>query len=197
MRARVAARERRRGEHDVAERLGEDAAEPEHHARPELRIAHQAGDQLAPSAHHLGDQQRDARRRRAARAPSSSAAARAHGGGVGEAEPHEIALGLVGDRVAAQLQHDREAESPRPPAGRRPRRAPALARDGHAVARDELLRLVLGERPPGRVAGGLAIPAAGRGVNAGRSSGQRERYQPSVPGPPLKGPTTSLVIHPP
>ena len=52
----VAARERRRGERDVAERLREDAAQPEHHARPELRIAHQPGDHLAPPAHHPADE---------------------------------------------------------------------------------------------------------------------------------------------
>src|SRR5207249_5941692 len=42
--------ERRRGEHDVAHRLGQDAADPQHHARAELWIAHHAGDQLAAAA---------------------------------------------------------------------------------------------------------------------------------------------------
>ena len=61
------------------------------------------------------------RRPRAARVARSSAPALAHRGGVGEPEPHEVALGLVGDRVAAELERDREAErrrgrAPRPPA---------------------------------------------------------------------------------
>ena len=34
-------------------------------------------------------------------------------------------------------------------------------------------------------------------TNGSASAGQAERYQPQVPGPPLKGPTTSGVIHPP
>ena len=44
------------------------------------------------------------RRPRGARSESSSRAARAHRRGVGEAEAHQPALRLVGDRVAAELQ---------------------------------------------------------------------------------------------
>ena len=54
---RLAGCQRRRRERHVAQGLGEDAAEPEHDARSELRIAYQAGDQLAPPADLLGDEQ--------------------------------------------------------------------------------------------------------------------------------------------
>ena len=43
-------------------------------------------------------------------AASSSVAAWPHGGGVGEAEPDQTALGLVGDGVAVELGDDRVAE---------------------------------------------------------------------------------------
>ena len=59
--------ERGRAEHDVGHRLGEDAAEAEHHGRPELRVAEDAGDQLAVAADHRRDQHVDravVRRRR-------------------------------------------------------------------------------------------------------------------------------------
>ena len=52
-------------------------------------------------------------------AASSSVGGPAHGGGVGEAEADEPALGLVGDGVAVELGHDRVARARRP---RRPRR---------------------------------------------------------------------------
>ena len=74
----------------------------------------------------LGDQQRD-RAVLGPRRASSSARRDAHRVRVGEPESHEIALGLVRDRVAAELQHHREAElaRPRAPPPRRPaRRAP-------------------------------------------------------------------------
>ena len=48
--------ERCRCQHRVADGFGEDAAEPEHDARTELRIAHQAGDQLAAAGDLLRDQ---------------------------------------------------------------------------------------------------------------------------------------------
>jgi hypothetical protein len=44
-------------ERDVADGLRKDAAHAEHDARAELRVAHDARDQLAAPAHHLGDEQ--------------------------------------------------------------------------------------------------------------------------------------------
>ena len=51
--------ERGRAEHDVGDGLGEDAAEAEHHGRPELRIAQHAGDQLAIAPDHRRDEHVD------------------------------------------------------------------------------------------------------------------------------------------
>ncbi len=135
----------RRREDDVAERLGEDAAEPEDDAGPELRIAHQTGDELAPSAHLLGDQELDGSVVRA-RERQQLACRRPHGGGVGESEPDEIALGLVRDGVAAQLEDDRESDGLGRARRARDVRGEGLARHGNAVARDEGLRRMLGER---------------------------------------------------
>src|SRR5262249_34972233 len=56
---RLAQGERCGGEDDVADGFREDAAQPEHDARAELRIAHQSGDQLAAAAHLLGDEDLD------------------------------------------------------------------------------------------------------------------------------------------
>ena len=51
--------ERHEPERDVGERLGEHAADAEHHARAELRVAVHAGDQLAPPRTIGGDSRRD------------------------------------------------------------------------------------------------------------------------------------------
>ncbi len=48
--------ERGRSEDDVGDRLGEDAADAEHHGGPELRIADDAGDQLTVARDHRGDE---------------------------------------------------------------------------------------------------------------------------------------------
>ena len=99
----------RRPEHDVGHRLGEDPAEAEHHGRPELRVAQHAGDQLAVAPDHRRDEHVDravgGRRRR-----QQLGRRAAHRIGVGEVEPDEAALGLVGDGVAVELGDDREAE---------------------------------------------------------------------------------------
>ncbi len=140
----VGAFERRHREDDVAERLGEDAAEAEQHAGTEVRIAHQAAISSrlprtisatsSPTAPSSG-----------LAFASSSAAAASHGGRVAEAEADEVALGLVGDRVAAQFHDHREAELGGDCRGFGGVLHDALRRDRNAVARDELLRLVLGE----------------------------------------------------
>ena len=61
----------------------------------------------------------------------------------------------------------------------------------------------LGEEPGGATpAAPRPAPAAARARSArarggcGRAAGLN-RYQPQLPGPPLNGPTTSWVIHPP
>ncbi len=140
----VGRRRGRRREGDVTERLGHDAAEPDQHARSEGRVAHQAGDQLAMTAHLLGDQHLHgailgpAEREEVGRR-------RPHRARVREAETDEPPLGLVRDRVAAQLRDHGEAEGFR----RAPRFVSAvddrLARHWNAVADEQRLRGVLGE----------------------------------------------------
>jgi len=58
-RARLARIDRGQARGGVAEDLHEDPAEPHHHQRAELRIAHEARDQLPTSAHHLAHEQGD------------------------------------------------------------------------------------------------------------------------------------------
>ena len=48
--------QRRRGEGDVAQGLGQDAPQPQHDAGSELGIAHQPRNQLAMAADHLSHQ---------------------------------------------------------------------------------------------------------------------------------------------
>ena len=78
--------ERCRAEHHVGERLGEHAAHAEHHAGPELRVAHDAGDQLAlprsPCWRRAVTRRRRRRtRRRADRRPRPARPARRRGAG--------------------------------------------------------------------------------------------------------------------
>ena len=99
-------RDRRGAEHDVGHRLGEDAADPEHDGRSELRVAHHACDQFPVAADHRCHEHIDVtvvgcRRREQIGCGAFDA------GPIAEPEPHETALGLVGDRVAVQLGHDR------------------------------------------------------------------------------------------
>jgi hypothetical protein len=100
--------ERRRRKDHVAEGLGENATETEHHTGAEQRIAHDAGDELAVPPHHLGHQQPDlavlgngAREQVFGRG--------LHGRGVGQSEAHQVALGLVRDAVAAELDRHGKA----------------------------------------------------------------------------------------
>ena len=138
-------RERDEPERDVAERFGEHAADAEHHARAELRIAHEPGDQLAGAAHHRRDEQLDRAVVGAGRGEQLGAAA-SDRGGVAQAEAHEAALGLVRDRVAAQLHHDRDSRSRRrPPTAASASARGALVEHRHAVARQQLLRRGFGE----------------------------------------------------
>ena len=137
--------ERGRAEHHVGDRLGEDAAEAEHHRRPELRIAEEPGDQLPVAADHGREQHvhRTVFRHRCPQQLGDCSRCRV---GATEAEADETALGLVGDAVTVELGHDREPELGR--SGRR------LSRGGHAAlwrqrepeAGEQPLRLRLGQR---------------------------------------------------
>ncbi len=116
MRRASAAPSGRRREDHVPERLGQDAAQAQHHAGAELRVAHQAGDQLAPAAHHLGDEQLHLTVL-GAHEGQQLARRLAHGPRVREPETDGVALGLVGDAVATQLDGDRKAHVLRGPDG--------------------------------------------------------------------------------
>ena len=96
-------------EDDVGDGLGEDAAHAEHDGRPELGVAQQPDDQLPVAAHHRRDEHADfavVGTRRCEQLVRRTL----DGVGVGQPEPDEPALGLVGDRVADQLDDDGEPD---------------------------------------------------------------------------------------
>ncbi len=138
-------RHRRGAEHDVGDRFGENAPDPEHHGRSELRVAHHTCDQLPVAADHRCDEHIDVtvvgcrRREQIGRGAFDA-------GSVAEPEPHETPLGLVGDRVAVQLRHDRITDL----VGRLPclgrARCEPLGGDRHVEGCEQRLRFPLGQR---------------------------------------------------
>ena len=98
--ARLGRGDRSRREDHVAERFGEHAAQPEHHAGAELRILHQARDQLPAPAHHLAHQEAHLAVL-GSRAGEQLFRRAAHRRIVREAEAHQAALRLVGDLRSA------------------------------------------------------------------------------------------------
>ena len=158
-------------ERDVGDGLGEHAADPDHDARPELRVGVHPRDQLARSPDHRRDEQRDlavVRTRRGEEVDS-------RGGdrlGRREAQPHEPALRLVRDRVARQLDHDRESELGRGGDRRVGRRHEALGCDRDAGLFDTRLRLELRQRASGVTHAGFRPSCRGRASTrrAGRAS---------------------------
>ena len=149
----------------VGDSLGEDAAESQHDAGPELLVPDQSGDEFPVAVHHRADEQ-----------PDLSVLGSGSGQQVGgrrtgliprrEAQSDEAALGLVGDGVATELDNDREPEclsglGSRPGVGgRRPRG------HRHAGVFDESARVGFGQgghreclaRAGGRSSGGRAYP---------------------------------------
>ena len=101
--------ERRRSKDDVVECFGENAAHPQHDGRTELWVAYGPGDQLARAGDHRGHENLDVAVFRLGR--SEQGARRVTDGrSIGDAEADESALGLVGDALAVQLEHDGKAE---------------------------------------------------------------------------------------
>ena len=141
----LARRERGGGEDDVAQPLRQDSPQPEHHARAERRVAHHAGHELAAPAHLLGDQQLHVAVLGPAE-PVELARRRPYRGRVGEAEADEITLGLVENRFSAELQHHREADLLGGTCRSRAIGDEDLSVGGYAVAGEEHLGVVLGER---------------------------------------------------
>ncbi len=142
--SRIEVAQRDETERDVAERFGEHTTDPQHDARSELRIADEAGDELACAAYHRRDEQPDRAVVGAGRG-EQFLGREAHRGRVGQSEADESPLGLVRDRVAAQLDHDRKADR----AGRRDRVVDgghgALVEHRHTEFGEEQLRRGFGE----------------------------------------------------
>ena len=93
----VGAVDGREPERDVGDRLGEHAADADHHARAELRVAVDADDELAVATNHRRDEHADLAVVRTGRREQL---ARGRGDLLGTPQPeaHEAALGLVRDR---------------------------------------------------------------------------------------------------
>ena len=144
---RASARSRAaRPQSDIAERLGEDATQTEHHARPELWVADDARDQLAATGHHSRRRAATPLRRRDGE--REQLACGAIGRRRGRRVPRRTRLRSVLWARAGPAELDRRrgsrARSPRrrPPRviGREPFRG-----DRHAVGARASLRLVLGQ----------------------------------------------------
>ena len=144
--------ERCGGKDNVADRLGEHAAQAEGHQRPELLVAEHAGDQLAVAGDHRGDEQFD-RAVLAAGQPEQVEGGGLDGRARGQAQPNQAALGLVGDRVTGELHHHRVTQS----VGRIGRRWGILGRRlaGHrySVRGHQVFALGLGQRADDRYRG--------------------------------------------
>ena len=144
--------ERCGGEDDVADRLGEHAAQAEGHQRPKLLVAEHTGDQLAVPGDHRGDEQLDLA------VFATGQPEQVDGGGLdgrarGQAQPNQAAFGLVGDRVTGELQHHRVTQR----VGRSGRRWGILGRRlaGHrySVSGHQGLAVGLGQRAGDRYRG--------------------------------------------
>ena len=159
--------ERRRAEHHVGERLGEHAADAEHHGRPRTAGRGRARRSARGCPLTIGATSSDTSPSSADAAASRSAAAARTAWSSARRRRTSAALGLVGDAVAVELDDDRAAEGlaqPRRP--RRPSCATTLGGDRHAVLGQQLLRAVLRERrrpsAPARRRSGSPWPARGR-----------------------------------
>ena len=100
----------RRRKNDVLQGLGQDPAEPDNHAGPELGVPHEAGDQLTRPRYLLGHQQSH-RPVFGPRLGEQDFGGGFHPGSVGQPHLHQPALGLVGDAIAAEFQHHRKTQA--------------------------------------------------------------------------------------
>ena len=141
-------RNRDRAEHDVGDRFGEDAADAQHHVHAELRIAHEAGDQLAIARHHGRHEHGDVAviRRRGRQQLGCRGD---DGPAIGEPQPNEAALGLVCDRITAELGDHRIAELVGSITGGVGRDDLAFGGERHVMASEQSLRRDFGERAAG------------------------------------------------
>ncbi len=181
--------ERHESEDDVGHRLGEDAADAEHHGRPELRRRATGRRSARGCPTPSGRPARRPRRRRAWPRRAGPAAAASTAAASREVEAHQAPLGLVRDAVAAELRHDREAELGGG-RGRRRRPWPRSARP----ARARRARPAAPSRPPPT---GCGWSGGGRRVGHGRraySGPSQPRFGPGrllqlTAKPPFSGPS--------
>ena len=144
----VDGRDRDRPEHDVGDRFGEDAADTQHHVHAELRIAHEPGDQLAIPRHHGCHEHRYVavvRRRGRQQLRRRGNDGRA----IGEPQPDEATLGLVCDRIAAELGDHRIAELVGGVTGGVGRADLAFGGERDVMASEQTFRCDFGERAAG------------------------------------------------
>ncbi len=98
-----------RAELDVGDRLSEHSPNAEHHVGTELGVADDSCDELAVAPDHRCHEERhfSVGRGGLAEQPARRSLNR---GDIGEPERYKTALGLVGDRRATELHHDREPD---------------------------------------------------------------------------------------
>ena len=127
--------DRQQAQREIVERLDEDAAEPEQHDRPVLRIDAHADDQLE-SLDHLLHEQAVAREFRAPRRSSQTApsAARSTASAIAQTEQHAADFGLM-NRLAANAISTRPESRSAPPAAIASATDVASALAGHRDAR--------------------------------------------------------------
>ena len=162
---RIEPAERYEAERDVGDRLGEDPADAEHHGGPELRVAHEPGDELTVAAHLLRDDQVDLAVIRCCRG-EQRVGRLAHRIGRREVEAHQTALGLVRDAIAVELHDDRHPHGLGGCDCGRAAVDDALVRDLEPMRGQQRLRPSLGqrdglhERKPIRIGAARRYPAS-------------------------------------
>jgi len=107
---RVILRDGRHGEGDVLQRLGEDAAQAEHHHRAEEQVTDQADHELALAADHMLDEHTVERDPRSRGPRFQRPISFAHFCLVDDAEQHQPGVGLVLDGGGGTLHHDGVAD---------------------------------------------------------------------------------------
>ncbi len=136
--------ERCGAKHHVGDRFGEDATDAEHDHRAELGVVDDAGDQLTIARHHRRDQHVDVAvggRRRT----QQFGRCRFDGRSVTEAQLDQPPLGLVGDRIAVELRHDRIPDLVGGITSRRRSVDETLGSDRHAMGCKQGLRGAFGQ----------------------------------------------------
>ena len=140
--------ERRRAKHHVAEGLDEDAAEPEHHHRPEHWIAMHPEHGLDAVLDHRRDHEAvDFAAGPRGNALAHGGACLAHRRGGAEIERDAADVGLVHDVGRRNLEHDWKSDGRCSQLGLRGGVGQTGANDRHAGAAEERKGIEFGHRP--------------------------------------------------